>query len=50
MPYVLQHVTGGYYVMNKETGKKYSSDPLPLARAKAQLRALYYAESKESNK
>jgi hypothetical protein len=30
-----------YWVINKETGKKYSKDPLPKGRAEAQMRALY---------
>lgn len=32
-----------YWVVNKETGKKHSKDPIPLERAKAQMRALYSA-------
>ena len=47
MPYKLVKVTAGYFVENKETGKRYSSDPLPKKRAEAQMRALYYAESKK---
>jgi hypothetical protein len=47
MPYHLVHVTGGYYVENKETGRRYSTEPLPKKRAEAQLRALYYAEGKK---
>ena len=30
-----------YWVINKETGKKYSKEPLPKARAEAQMRALH---------
>lgn len=30
-----------YWVINKETGKKYSKEPLPKERAEAQMRALY---------
>ena len=41
MPYALMKVSGGYYVYNKDTGKKYSQEPMPLERAKRQLRALY---------
>jgi hypothetical protein len=44
MPYKLVRVTGGYYVENKETGRRYSRDPIPLKNAERQLRALYYAE------
>ena len=32
-----------YWVVSKETGKKHSKEPLPLERAKAQMRALYSA-------
>ena len=40
MPYMLKKVLGGYYVVNKMTGKKHSSHPLPKERAEAQLRVL----------
>jgi len=33
-----------YWVVNKETGKKHSKDPLPKERALAQMRALYASE------
>ena len=33
-----------YWVVNKETGKKHSKEPLPKERASAQMRALYAAE------
>ena len=36
-----------YWVVSKETGKKHSKEPLPLERAKAQMRALYVAMKKE---
>lgn len=35
-----------YWVVNKETGKKYSKDPLPHKRAQQQMKALYAAESR----
>ena len=34
-----------YWVVNKETGKKHSKDPIPLDRAKSQMKALYSATS-----
>jgi hypothetical protein len=34
-----------YWVVNKETGKKYSKDPLPKETAKAQMKALYSSEN-----
>ena len=36
-----------YWVVNKETGKKYSKDPLPKETAMAQMKALYMAEHME---
>lgn len=46
MPYKLRKSPkNGYWVVNKETGKKYSKSPLPLARAQAQMRALYAVEN-----
>lgn len=47
MPYDIKKVKGGYYVINELTNKKYSKKPLPEARAKAQMRALYSATAKE---
>lgn len=46
MPYKLRKAPrrDAYWVVNKETGAKHSKDPLPLSRAKAQMRALYAAE------
>ena len=47
MPYRLVKATGGnYFVENKETGRRYSQEPIPLERAKAQMRVLYYSESR----
>lgn len=40
MPYKLVKVKSGYYVVNKMTGKKHSSHPLPKERAEAQMRVL----------
>lgn len=46
MPYKLRKSPkSGYWVVNKDTGKKYSKSPLPLARAQAQMRALYAVEN-----
>ena len=43
MPYKLRKARGKdlYWVITKDTGKKHSKDPMPLERAKAQMRALY---------
>lgn len=48
MPYKLRKSRGKdlYWVVNKETGKKYSHEPLPKERAEAQMRALYASENK----
>lgn len=50
MPFKLQKSRGKdlYWVVNKLTKEKYSKDPLPLERAKAQMRALYASENKSS--
>jgi hypothetical protein len=45
MPYMLQRSGRGYYVVNKDTGRKHSNRPLPKSRATAQMRALYAAEN-----
>lgn len=45
MPYELQRSGRGYYVVNQVTGRKHSNRPLPKSRARAQMRALYAAES-----
>lgn len=46
MPYKLRKAPKKerYWVVNSQTGKKYSEDPLPKARAEAQMRALYAVE------
>jgi hypothetical protein len=44
MPYALRKSGRGYYVVNKETGRRFSSKPLPKNRAAAQMRALYAVE------
>ena len=43
MPYALQkqRSTNKFWVKNKDTGRKLSKKPLPLARAKKQLAAVY---------
>lgn len=46
MPYKLQKSGSGYYVVNKETGKKYSKQPLPKSRAESQMRLLYLVAPK----
>jgi len=40
MPYALLKSGGGYFVVNKNTGRKYSLKPLPLEKAEAQMRVL----------
>jgi hypothetical protein len=49
MPYKLRKAPKKdlYWVVNKETGKKYSKDPLPKEKAKAQMGVLYAAEGME---
>lgn len=46
MPYALRKAPKRelYWVVNKQTGEKYSLDPIPKERAQAQLRALYARE------
>ena len=41
MPYALKKVPGGYYVINENTGKRYSEKPMTRDKAIKQLRALY---------
>lgn len=49
MPYALRKARGrdAYWVVNKETGEKYSHDPLPKRRAEAQRKALYASETRK---
>jgi len=49
MPYTLRKAPkkDAYWVVNKETGRHLSKDPLPKERAKAQMRAVYRAERME---
>jgi hypothetical protein len=44
---MLVKTSAGYYVENKDTGRRYSSEPMPKKRAEAQMRALVYAEGKK---
>ena len=43
MPYAIKHLKGGYKVKKDVAGpaKYFSNKPMPLERAKAQMRALY---------
>jgi len=50
MPYVLEKWGNKAIVTNAKTGRHYSLMPLPIERAKAQLRVLQQAEKKESPK
>lgn len=43
MPFQLVKSGMGYFVENKDTGKRYSSRPLPKTRAEAQMRVLTMA-------
>lgn len=45
MPYDLQKSPKGYFVVNRETGKRYSKKPIPLERAQRQRRAIYASEN-----
>ena len=49
MPYKLRKAPNRdlYWVVNKDTGKKHSKEPLPKERALAQMRALYASEDAE---
>lgn len=47
MPYEIKPVSGGYFVVNKETGKRYSGQPLDKSRAEAQFRVLEQVHAKE---
>jgi hypothetical protein len=51
MPYALEHYGSKAIVKNIKTGKHYSSSPIPLTDAKAQMRILkQYSEEKESKR
>jgi hypothetical protein len=47
MPYNLRKARGKnlYWVVNAESGKKYSKSPIPRSRAEGQRRALYAVEN-----
>jgi len=47
MPYKLSETPKGFFVINTETGEKKNKDPLPEARAKKYMAALYAAENKK---
>jgi hypothetical protein len=46
MPYSLRKAPKRelYWVVSKESGKKHSTEPIPKARAEAQMKALYAVE------
>ena len=46
MPYHIIKVQQGYYVV-KDDGTRMSHNPIPLERAKAQMKALYMAMKRE---
>ena len=47
MPYALRKSPRRnlYWVVNKDSGRKYSKQPLPRSRAEAQRRAIYASEN-----
>ena len=47
MPYHIVKSSTGYYVENKDTGRRHSTDPMTLKNAKAQLRILESAMKRE---
>jgi hypothetical protein len=53
MPFMLERYGNKAIVVNTKSGKHYSTEPIPLANAKAQMRILETAKEKkikESNK
>ena len=52
MPYALRKKPNEnlYWVINKETGRKLSTEALPLKRAQNQMKAVYASESDYSTK
>ena len=55
MPYHLELGSDGHnfngkaIVVNSQTGKHYSMEPIPLGKAKAQMRVLQFREEREPN-
>jgi hypothetical protein len=49
MPWHLEKSGSGYYVVTTSTGRKHSKEPLPKARAEAQLKALQINADKRSS-
>lgn len=45
MPYHVIKSGRGYYVENKENGRRYSNSPIPKSHAMAQMRAIYANEN-----
>lgn len=50
MPYKLEHWGNKAIVINAKSGKHFSESPIPLVKAKAQMRLLESIEKKESSK
>ena len=50
MPYEIRKVSKGWKVFTKGTDRSHSNDPLPLSRAKDQLKALYANNADEDAK
>lgn len=50
MPYEIQKSGKGYFVVNLETKKKYSNNPIPKANAEKQMKLLQLIDDKKKNK
>jgi hypothetical protein len=49
MPFMLERYGNKAIVVNTKSGKHYSTEPIPLANAKAQMRILEVAKEKKIN-
>ena len=50
MPFEMKKSGSGYYVVNKDTGKKHSKKPIPKTNASKQLKVLNIIEDKTIKK
>jgi hypothetical protein len=50
MPFMLERYGNKAIVVNTKSGKHYSTEPIPLANAKAQMRILEVAKEKKESK
>ena len=46
MPYKLVRTSTGFFVENKDTGRRYSQEPMTRENAEKQMRVLYYSENR----